>query len=206
MGFFEAFDPPEPPREPVEYRQPPWVGPPPNVRPASVAFDAVLAQTPELAAWVSGGAASPQGLAFSLVVVSRRRPVADDDPLWPRPGRDATVRFGVGFADGRRATMDAPPWRQVTEGDRAPEIVLMGRGGHGSMRGWAREVWLWPLPPEGPVTFAFAWPSEGIEEVTVEVDSAPIRAAAARAVQLWPDDRPEPPAEGGCGWTSYAPG
>jgi hypothetical protein len=46
-----------------------------------------------------------------------------------------------------------------------------------------------PLPPEGPLRFACAWPDELIEETTAELE-APIREAAARAVELWPDERP----------------
>ncbi|MGE0794264.1 MAG: hypothetical protein AB7H43_05505 [Acidimicrobiia bacterium] len=55
------------------------------------------------------------------------------------------------------------------------------------------ELWLWPLPPAGPVTFAFAWPARGIEEATVVVDAQVFRTAALRAEQLWepltPDER-----------------
>jgi hypothetical protein len=91
--------------------------------------------------------------------------------------------------------------------DPADAIVLWPHGSSGSNRGWRGEHWLWPLPPDGPLTFAFAWPDEGVAEATVLVDSAPIREAAARAVELWPDDRPEPPAAGsGGGWTAYGPG
>ena len=44
--------------------------------------------------------------------------------------------------------------------------------------------WLWPLPAEGPLRFACEWPDEDIEETIAELD-APIRGAAARAVELW---------------------
>jgi hypothetical protein len=208
MSFFDEAEPPPPPPEPVEYRQPPWAGPPQNVVPARVAFEAILAQTGEIAVWVSGGAASPEGLSFSLTAVRRRRSAADhgDDPLWPQPGRSAAVRFGVGFADGRRATTDTRPWERRPTGDPATDLVLNARGGEGSPRRWARDFWLWPLPPEGPLTFALSWVEEGIGEATAEVDAGPIRAAAARAVELWPDDRPEPPADACGGWSSYAPG
>jgi hypothetical protein len=39
------------------------------------------------------------------------------------------------------------------------------------------------------VRFACEWPDEGIKETTAELD-APIRDAAARAIELWPDERP----------------
>jgi hypothetical protein len=58
------------------------------------------------------------------------------------------------------------------------------------------------------LTVAFAWPEQGIDETTVDIDAAPLRAAAARARELWADDRsgfPDPRSSGG-GWTAYAPG
>ncbi len=56
-------------------------------------------------------------------------------------------------------------------------------------------MWLWPLPPPGPLTFVCAWPAEGVEETHAQIDGAEILAASARAVELWPDDRPLPPSE-----------
>jgi hypothetical protein len=68
-------------------------------------------------------------------------------------------------------------------------------------------MWLWPLPPPGRMTFAFAWAEQGVRETTVDVDAAPLAEAAARTRTLWSDDRPaapEPPSAGGS-WTGYAP-
>ena len=56
-------------------------------------------------------------------------------------------------------------------------------------------MWLWPLPPAGPLTFVCAWPAEGIEEISAQIDAAPILEAASRAIELWPDERPLPPSE-----------
>lgn len=43
-----------------------------------------------------------------------------------------------------------------------------------------------PLPPPGELTFAAAWEALGLPETTVTVDAAQLRAAAARATELWP--------------------
>lgn len=48
-------------------------------------------------------------------------------------------------------------------------------------------MWLWPIPAEGPLTFAFRWPAQGVEETTVAVDTAPLREASARAAAWWPE-------------------
>ncbi|WP_261559791.1 hypothetical protein [Frankia tisae] len=46
--------------------------------------------------------------------------------------------------------------------------------------------WLWPLPPAGPLTFVADFLARGLPESRVAVDGAAIRAAADRAVDLWP--------------------
>jgi hypothetical protein len=205
MGFFDDVEPPRPPLpEPVEYRSPPWTGPPVNFVPATVALDVLLARTPDWAVWIGEGSVTPDGLEFTVTIVGRRSEREPDamGPLFAGGDGDAP-RFGVGFADGRKAV----------SGDRVPldgsptrdEIVLWPRGGTGSRRRWSHSLWLWPLPPPGPLTFALRWPQMGLDEVLVEVDSAALREAAGRAVELWPDDRPlpPPPGEGGAGWAAY---
>jgi hypothetical protein len=52
-------------------------------------------------------------------------------------------------------------------------------------------VWLWGLPPPGPLTFACQWPAEQIPPSQVELDAGLVLDAAARATSLWPD--PSPP-------------
>jgi hypothetical protein len=202
MGFFDADPAHEPPPEP-EYRPPEWSQPPENVMPAAVALDALIVRRDDVAVWMADALAYPTGLAFGVVVVRRHRPPPHQrHRAWfMGPGEPGGPRFGAGFADGRRTAID----RALRSRDPGPpQIVLSHRGGGGSDRSWHGAMWLWPLPPEGPLTFAFAWPEEGVEEVTVDVDSAPIRAAAARAVELWPEERPPVPPAGGGGWTAYA--
>jgi hypothetical protein len=58
-----------------------------------------------------------------------------------------------------------------------------------------------PLPPDGPVTFVAAWPEYGAAETRAGLDGAAIRAAAARAVSLWPEE-PETSPGGGGVWSS----
>lgn len=102
-------------------------------------------------------------------------------------------RFGVGFADGRRATTTWAP--DPTLSDR-PDILLMHRNSSGSERRWVGRMGLWPLPPPGEMTVAFLWPALDIDETTVRIDTAPSLEAATRATELWPDERPERPDPG----------
>jgi hypothetical protein len=206
VSFFEDREPPPPPPpDQVEYRSPPWSEMAPNVVPASVALDVVLLRTEDWAVWIGAGTATPEGLAFTVTVLGRRDEVQPDRmaPLFDGSGPDRP-RFGVGFADGRKAVADRMRHaRQRLTGDAATEISLAPRHGTGGRRRWSQSFWLWPLPPEGSLSFAIAWPEVGIDETVVEVDTAPLRAAAARAVELWPDDRPLPPADGSAGWLGY---
>ncbi len=60
--------------------------------------------------------------------------------------------------------------------------------------------WLWPLPPVGPLTLVVDFPARGLAESSVTVDGSALRAAAGRAVPLWPAgdglDAPDTPAAG----------
>ena len=95
------------------------------------------------------------------------------------------LRFGVEFSDGRRATTIG---RVRPSLDESPEIVLMQRGGGGSGGNWEFGFWIWPLPPQGLLTFAVEWPAEGVELTTCQIDAAPLLEAAARSEELWEDD------------------
>jgi hypothetical protein len=186
MSFFG--DVPEPDHRVVwreeRTREPDWTGPPENAIGATTAIDFVLVNTGDVAVAVAGMTSYPTGVSFSVHLVLRE-PDYDEDlaaPFFRPGGRNGGFRFGVAFADGRKATGDAERGRDA--------IVLTQRGGGGGGATWDQSFWLWPLPPPGPLTFACEWPARGIAETVHSVDSAPIREAAERAVELWPDDRP----------------
>jgi hypothetical protein len=197
MSFFE---PPPPPPEPPQAAMsvPEWLGPPENVVPASFPLELMLARTDELALFVHSGRAYAHGFEFTFGLRTRKaRERRGDDPMmgWhaARHGTldDEMLRFGVAFADGRKATIfDGHPWWGAPESPPEPDIVLMQRGGGGGGTAWNFNFWSWPLPPEGLLEFVVEWPSEGIELTRAGVDSATVRDAANRAVTLWPDREP----------------
>ena len=49
------------------------------------------------------------------------------------------------------------------------------------------------------VTFVASWLAYGVTETRAQVDGSAIRAAASRAIELWPDDPDDEPSSG---WTS----
>lgn len=50
---------------------------------------------------------------------------------------------------------------------------------------WRRGIWLWPLPPLPTMRVVCAWPDRGIAETSVEVPTAGLHEAAARARPVW---------------------
>ena len=162
----------------------------------------VLGRTERVAVAALGATVYPQGLSFDLTV--RMRPSDDEDDFvdpfgqhrfhrrrageqWPPPD---VLRFGIGWPDGRKATMlDGRGWPYGAGGPQQPEGPLLSqRGGGGGGGSWSIGLWLWPLPPPGTIDFVCEWPSEGIPETRVPIETAPLLEAAARAEILWPEE------------------
>jgi hypothetical protein len=192
VSFFEP--PPPPPEPPEEHRQPAWIGPPENELGVAVPVRRVLFRNDDLAIALLGIVAFSNGI--ELQVVMRRRELAEEpDHLMhvhmdrhrrARGGELApeVFRFGVEYADGRKATNLGFPF-----GPQEPTgPVLMERGGGGGGRSWNFGYWLWPLPPPGPLRVVVEWPAMGISLTAVELDGAVLAAAAADVDVLWPDD------------------
>jgi hypothetical protein len=161
MPFFDDVEPPPEPEAHVEYRSPPWAEVPATVVPVTVALDLMLARTPAWAAWVGGASVTPEGIAFTLTVLGRVKTV-DVHAMHPRMDGAAAPRFGVGFADGRKAVAGHRRFgHRLPTGDEEREIVLSPRDGSGGSGRWTQTYWLWPLPPPGPLTFALELAGRG---------------------------------------------
>jgi hypothetical protein len=215
--------PPRPPHEPEpRYRSPAWIGPPSGTLPGVVELETVLARTDEVAVCLRGVFAYPTGLSFDVVTMGGPDAAELDlDPhsmmlhrhrhrhrhrRHTGRGRDEELppemlRFGLEFADGTRVTnVGNDPWLAMADaGDedddsftpRAPTLTEHGGGGGGT--DWEQSYWLWPLPPPGRLTVVCEWPVARIPVTRVELDTAPIHAAAARAQVVFefperPDD------------------
>jgi hypothetical protein len=46
-------------------------------------------------------------------------------------------------------------------------------------------LWIWPLPPPGPVTVTCSWPSRGLHDARLVMDGDAIQAAARLAQPFW---------------------
>jgi hypothetical protein len=179
------------------------------VIPASVPAEVVLIRAEQVAVAVGSVRAYPNGFEFTVHIRLRR----EDESSWPghsdpferhRPRRgtqwnDDQLRLGILYADGRRAATTGPLYRPPDDADDG-RLVLQQGGGGGSSCGQDWDFWVHPLPPDGPVTLVASWVQHGIAESRAELDGAAIRAAAERAVTLWPE---EPESEPGGAWRSH---
>ena len=194
---------------------------PDNEIPGGVGFAALLGRTEDAAAGLTQLEAFSAGFRFTLAVRLRRPPpeIAHGSLFALTTGHgphgvdvppEHRLLLGVEYANGDRAsTLDDvwPPGVETDDDDR--RLFLSHAGGGGSDLTVDHSYWVTPLPPEGPVTFVLSWPGFGMPEARALVDGALIRAAAERAVELWPElppaEPPEkpPPPRPSTGWFSY---
>jgi hypothetical protein len=179
MSFFEL----PAPRPPSDYRTPAWSRGPEDMVPGVVPVALLVARTDTHAVLVDGLLVYPTGFDFDLAV--RRRP-GHPRHHRPHPREWHELRLEVRFADGRSADNDPRRWPHPSS-DEAPDPPLLYQSTRGPDGG---HVWLWGLPPPGPLTFACQWATEQIPPSEAELDAGLILAAAQRAQTLWPDERP----------------
>jgi hypothetical protein len=150
--------------------------------PGVVPVALLVARTDTHAVLVDGLLVYPTGFDFDLAV--RRHPGhprhhRHHPHLW-----DDQLRLEVRFADGRTADNGPGRWPRRS-GDHLPDPPLLYQSTVGADGG---QVWLWGLPPPGPLTFACQWPGEQISPSQAELDAGLVLEAAARARNLWPDE------------------
>jgi hypothetical protein len=191
VGFFDAARVPPPP-PPPSYRLPDWLAPPENVEPVAHDLRVVLARTPQTTLTVPALGVSGAGVTIELAGSGSAGGTAH--PLFGgAPIVDGGLAFGVLFADGRTAIAGGLPRPLLRRPDAAVLRVVSGGGDRGRFHA---KLWLWPLPPAGPLELVCEWRAEDVAETGATIDFAPLHASAAHAVELWPDDRDPPPTEG----------
>jgi hypothetical protein len=142
----------------------------------------VLGRGPEHLVTLGPMEAFPTGVALELTITTRRPVHGPPLMMFGAPDENG-MRLGVAYPDGRKwqGGREFPPGPRTEPS--APNVWFSGGGGGG--KHYAQRLWLWPLPPEGPVTFALSWRAAGIDETVTVIDGAIFRAAADEAEQLW---------------------
>jgi hypothetical protein len=163
----------------------------------AVTLDLLLARSATAAVRVRHVVVFPNGFEFEVIAQFRATgdvydPMHGLAGLRGRPGdalgvlSDEHLRFGVQFADGRKATNVGPPLEYMSEGSSGPMLKsLSGGAGHSMAHA---SYWVWPLPPSGPLAFVCEWPKYGIQLSRQEIDSKLLRMAASHARELWPEE------------------
>jgi hypothetical protein len=201
QDFFE-LRPSRAGRQRPTVRRPAWLGPPEDSLGVVVPLRLVLARTKNLAMAIPGATAYRNGFTFELAI---RRAAGEDDSLdthralhWLGEGSPPpeVLRVGVQFADGQRATNLDNWWDyfapQDPEQAPPPGPVLLPHSGRGGERVWDQSYWVWPLPPDGPLTFVVEWPAQGVSLTRAGVEAVRLVQAAAQDERLWPEDPPTP--------------
>jgi hypothetical protein len=182
------------PRVTPDIRYPPsgkhW---PAYVIPGSVDWALILGRNDDTLIWMHRFAAYPTGLMCLLEVRLRpgthERHIRHTDPdEFTGADQVSGLRYGLQVATGDTAVLQHDPsggeyWpRARTSGP----MTLRQMGGGGDPFRLSQGLWLNPLPPDGPMSFAAVWPERDIDETVVTVDAGEALAAADRAVEGWP--------------------
>lgn len=200
------FFPPDPEMlepEPSESVQPRWWEAPEDELPALLPVSEILAVNDHVAIAVLGVAVYRDGVQFRLERRLRRRGMPrrewsalceefmEHTPYGGPTDHAGRLRFGVLLGSGERAFDDRAAFFGGADPSTEPEGHVLSRwqrggGGSGSTYSSSDHLWLWPLPPAGPIELVVQWPSLGIDETRMTVDGGALADLAAQARPYWP--------------------
>ena len=177
--------------------QPRWSGPPDEEIGVAVPARIVLASQPRLFIAVTDCAAFSNGFTLAIAVRSKDEipPDAMGFAAYRERDEDAGIQIGIRFSDGRESRGGTGPnpalmdyYREWSEGKDPPEppgpVIGQMNGGGGGKR-WDFGFFIWPLPPDGPVTITCRWPRRGLQTGGEELNGTAIRAAGLKSHGVW---------------------
>jgi hypothetical protein len=187
----DFFEPRPPPPTLRRIRRPVWSGPLDNELGVAVPLQLEVARTERVALAVVGVVAFSRGFSFRFTIRRRVDGDAHDYPFHhfhhPAGMESDALKFGIEFADGSKATtLGRPPSKNAFDETQGP--VLSPGGGGGGPRSYDVSMWVWPLPPAGPLAFVCEWIAAGVVLTRHEIEAQAILDAAVRSEPLWPDD------------------
>ncbi len=188
MSFFEPLPPEPPPRE-RQWAPPLWDSPSEGTIPAVMAVNELVHQSDDAVLVIEYLNVYPNGFTIQMGIHLDPRHSGEKAMRMRSIGPQRFPRVGVRFSDGReagrrvrpRGTADLPKDEQG-----APTEPFIGfHGGGGGSGGWHFGVWVYPLPPDGPLEIFLGLPAAGLIETKVTVDGSAVGAAASQARVVW---------------------
>ncbi len=181
------------------------MAPPTGEVPAVLSVTAVLASNHHVAVSLRTVRIFSDGVQLDIGAKLRRADASDE--RWEdligrfdefgrfRRRSGGRLRVGLLLADGGRAVSSA---RGSDRGnDETAAVYRLTRGGGGGTGSddyhemeWT--FWVWPLPPDGPVTVIVDWAAFELEERRFRFDGSTLSSAASHAISMWPDEGPTP--------------
>ena len=192
-SFFPSADDEPQPHE--QFVPKPWWQPPADEFPARVPVREFLARTPSAVIVVSHVDVFSLGMTIQIDWEVRRLEqsrsewhlMLQGDHFSPTP---EMLRFGVALANGATATTvdQRRPDTFTTEPDGWSLMNTQGGGGGDDRRySGSTGLWLWPLPPAGPIELVGEWGARGVAESRIMLDGAALLERVAAVQPLWPE-------------------
>lgn len=194
--------------------EPDWVTERERFQPAALDWRVVLVETADVVCYLDEVRVYPSGFRFDVhalllpsaaswarKVFAARHPRGEPEPP-VGDGFEGSFLFGAEYEDGRRAAIGFG-FRGRSPFAEAEDDFPVLRVERGSMVPDAAdyEAVLYGLPEKGSLKLHARWSALGAPESTVELDGDALRAAAGRAVRLWPAQEPPPEAPAGSGFS-----
>lgn len=166
----------------------------------AVPIQEILASDSDTAIGLIDCIAFSTGFEFAIAVRAREeidpKQMGFGRPDFGRTERpERQLQIGIEFADGRKALEGSHPgpelmahWKLHQGGGEpasADGPILAHRSGGGGGRRYDFRYWVWPLPPEGRLTFTCVWPARGLGLTEHGVDATAIRRAGESSTKLW---------------------
>lgn len=197
MSFFPP-DPPEDETEGADRAPAPWWKPSDEELPAVFPIGEIIALTDTVAVILTLARIYGNGVEF--VIDRRIRRGAASRLEWQEMQQKVhghfmrldpdRLRYGAVLGDGQKLIVDQGAG-MFGESPEKHSLTPTGGGGGGSEDCYRFDegIWLWPLPPEGPLEVVVQWPAFDLTESHVVLDSAPLRELAAQVRLVWGTDQ-----------------
>lgn len=132
--------------------------------------------------------AYPAGVEIEVEAHGRGPSGPETPPESDLYGGSEHPRFRLRLADGTVVVQDDDSGLRSGRGPMLVRSRAEGSsGGPDNSEDVRLSLWLWPLPPSGSLALTCSWPHRGLQDASIVLDAAAIRAAADRARPFWPE-------------------